>query len=102
LALRLLRYENNIMDQDNDHADLVMQLTEQIRPLLARRGPDVTSAVLANLTALWLAGHMSTDRKALRRYRAELLADHVALVKKLVAPSEAELVDRMVDRSDPQ
>jgi hypothetical protein len=49
------------MTNSEDEATEVLQLTQGIKLLLAGRGPAVQSAVLANLTALWLAGHIAVD-----------------------------------------
>jgi len=61
-----------------EHAELV----ERIRPLLAGRHPALQSAVIADLAAIWLAGH----DKALR---VELFGAHVALIQQLVAVNAA-------------
>jgi hypothetical protein len=39
-------------------ARLVIELVDQIRPLLAHRHPRVQGAVCCELTAYWLAGHI--------------------------------------------
>jgi hypothetical protein len=48
-------------DKQDQQAQLVMQLTAQISPLLSGKGPDVQSAVLADLVAMWLAGHQDLE-----------------------------------------
>lgn len=83
---------------------LVMGLTETIKPLLVGHDPGVQSGVLANLTALWLAGHISKTGSAAETaaVREDLLGGFIGLVRALVEPSEQEILDGMVDRSEPQ
>lgn len=49
----------------------VLDLAEQIRPLLAGKGPGAQGAVLALLTATWLRGHPPEVRDAVLRMHAE-------------------------------
>jgi hypothetical protein len=68
------------MSQISEVAAIILQ----IRPLLAGRAPEVQGAVLADLLAIWLAGHhVAGDEDATRKMRAELLADHCAAVREL-------------------
>jgi hypothetical protein len=60
-------------------------LVEQVRPLLAGQASELQGAVLADLLAIWLAGHhVPGDVRATRDVRADLLAHHVHWVRKLV------------------
>jgi hypothetical protein len=62
----------------------VIALVDKIRPVLAGRAPEVQGAVLADLLAMWLAGHHTAgDEDATRRLRADLLAHHCAAVRAL-------------------
>jgi hypothetical protein len=62
----------------------VAPIVESIRPLLAGKPPVLQAAVLADLLAIWLAGyHIAGDAAATRKLRAELLADHCAVVRQL-------------------
>jgi hypothetical protein len=72
----------------------VVALARQIRgeqqahiwPLLAGHAPEVQGAALADLLAIWLAGHhVAGDEYATRSLRAELLAMHCAAVRTLTA-----------------
>jgi hypothetical protein len=56
----------------------------RIRLLLAGLGPEIQGAVLADLLAIFLAGH----HPALRE---EVLAMTIDCARKLVAPNEAEI-----------
>jgi hypothetical protein len=85
-----------------DVAVRAMVLRKIIEPILAGQGADVQSAVLADLTAMWLAGHIAETKKQTKRVREMLLRDHVKLIRDLIEPSEGELLDRLVDKSAPQ
>jgi hypothetical protein len=64
---------------------MVTELVEAIRPLLAGRPPEIQAAVLADLLAIWLAGHqVEGDIAATRAVRSELLAQHLCAVRCLV------------------
>ena len=86
----------------DDVALRTLMVSRRIKPLLAGQGGDVQSAVLANLTALWLAGHIGPTVRATKRVREMLLRDHVKLIRDLIPASESELLDRLVDLSAPQ
>ena len=73
-------------------AEHVVELGAEIWPLVAPRlagqPPELQSAVLADLAARWLAGHVCPgDRKATKRLRRKLLAQYVQLVHDLVEPN---------------
>jgi hypothetical protein len=62
----------------------VAPIVESIRPLLAGKPPELQAAVLADLLAIWLAGHyVEGDEAATRKMRAELLAEHCVAVRQL-------------------
>jgi hypothetical protein len=64
----------------------VAAIIAQIRPLLAGRAPEVNGAVLADLLAIWLAGHhVAGDANATRMMRAKLLAFHCSQVRELTS-----------------
>ena len=67
-----------------------LDLVEQIRPILATRDEDVQSAALAELLALWIAGHIAGPGRTMHQWREELLQKHIELVRKLIVPSETE------------
>jgi len=87
-------------DDSDGKAVRVRELVEKIGPLLHGQGPEVQSAVLADLTAMWLAGHMllddvgEIDAAATERLRLELLTEHVRLVDNLIRPNEAAILAR--------
>jgi hypothetical protein len=68
--------------------------------ILANRPPADQGAIIALLTARWLAGHMvSGDRAATGKMREELLAAHVEAVRDLTEPQEAEILANLRKRS---
>jgi hypothetical protein len=77
-----------------DHAPLVHKIADQLKPLLAGQHPTLASAVLADLTALWIVSQCATkegrveaadlDSSATRRLRRERLREHVGLIKHLI------------------
>jgi hypothetical protein len=65
--------------------ETVTTLVEQIKPLFAGKRPEVQGAALAELLAIWLAGHVVRhDAEATRTLRADLLAEHLLAVRQLV------------------
>lgn len=61
-------------------------LAAKIRALLAGQGPDVQGAAIADLTAIWLAGHIvSGNVAATAGLRAEMFKMHEDLIWTLVA-----------------
>lgn len=72
-------------------------LVDRIRPILAHRNPAIQSAALADLLALYIAGHQATegDKNALDELREEVLAMHMQLVRDLIPANDAFIKDRM-------
>jgi hypothetical protein len=89
-------------EHSDDVARDAMEICQHIKPFLAGVGSATQSAVLANMTALWLAGHIGPTPEATKAYRAGLLAGHVELVEQLIEPSEQEILDGLIDRTHPQ
>jgi hypothetical protein len=77
-----------------DHAPLVHQIADQLKPLLAGKHPTLASAVLADLTALWIVSQCVTKKgqveaadlasPATRRLQRQRLREHVGLIKHLI------------------
>lgn len=79
------------MKEITDHkaaAAEVMGVSDQCAKLLAGRHPAIQGAVLADLLATWLAGHVPTAR-------LEVLAAHLGTASDLVALKEAELAEHI-------
>lgn len=72
----------------------VIDLLDRIGPLLHGHHPDVQGAVLADLLAMWLAGHFVERGGAQQteRYREELLQFHIEAVRKLIPANEAMIL----------
>lgn len=71
------------------YAIAVERLVEAIRPLLAGKAPPVQGAALADLLAVWLAGHMVPGEPAeTQLLRDELLDAHISIVRKLIPVNE--------------
>jgi hypothetical protein len=70
----------------------VSPLVDRIRPLLAGHEPAVQGAVLADLLAIWLAGHLYPgDAAATAELREDVLRMHIEAVRALV-PLNAAII----------
>jgi hemerythrin len=66
-------------------ADEAMALVQTIGSLLVGKDPDVQGAALADLLAMWLAGHVQLgDPEQTKRMREKLLEMHIEAVKALI------------------
>lgn len=65
----------------------VAGMVESARPIFAGRQPHHVGAALADLTAIWLAGHPPEMRET-------LLALHVDYVRKLIPINAAAIEER--------
>jgi predicted ABC-class ATPase len=75
----------------SDPTDDVMRLVEEIKPLLAGKSAFIQGAVLADLLAIFLAGHIVPgDQAATNQLREDILSMHIEQVRELV-PVNAEL-----------
>jgi hypothetical protein len=85
-------------------AERILEVSRQIEPLLAGLGPDVQGGILANLTSMWIAGHMAEDHDdhaMTATVREKILRIHIEAIRDLIAPSERELRARMVAMPGP-
>jgi hypothetical protein len=72
-------------DMASEQANEVLALVKEIRPLLAGRDANVQGAVLADLLAMYLAGHVQLgDPKATKRMREQVLKLHLTGVRALI------------------
>jgi hypothetical protein len=77
-----------------EHVERVHRLLGQIAPILGGHPSPVQGAVLADLLATWLAGHIVEESSSRTdALREELLAFHLKTVRKLV-PVNAEHIHR--------
>ena len=75
---------DNIIDLGDYRTREVSLAVEQIKPLLAGRTTAIQGAILADMLAIWLAGHhVDGDEDATRSLRAELLSLHLTAVRAL-------------------
>lgn len=75
-------------------ADEVFELVAAARPLLAGKPSEIQGAALADLVAIWIAGHMQPGDAALtKRLRDKLLKIHVAMVRELVPFNHKTLIE---------
>jgi hypothetical protein len=85
-----IRWLHNALDAIEEReppaAEQAATIVDRIRPLLAGHDPDIQGAVLADLLAIWLAGHhVEGDKDATRKLRAELLAEHCTAVRQFTS-----------------
>ena len=67
----------------------VAELIADARPVFAGRPAAIQGGALADLTAMWLAGHvMSGDRAGTIKLRQEILANHITMIRKLIEINE--------------
>jgi hypothetical protein len=67
-----------------------LELVGEIRQLMAGRLADLQGSILADLLAIWLAGHIVPgDTKATDDLREQLLAWITGLVRELIPPNHA-------------
>jgi hypothetical protein len=75
----------------NENSHLVKQICAAVSPLLRGFAPEIQGAVLAELTSMWLAGHMGPGAD---RVREELLELHIATIRDLIPENEREILAR--------
>jgi len=72
------------------------QLVAQIKPLLAGKDALEVAMALADLTALWIAGHaVINDEAKTLELRSSLFAAHCALVRDLTRLQAEELDSKL-------
>jgi hypothetical protein len=74
---------------------VALELMERVRPMFAGINPEIVGAVLADLLATLLAGHIvDGDPKATRQLRKELLQFHILQVRRLIPINEQQILER--------
>jgi hypothetical protein len=63
----------------------ILSLSDSIKPMLAGRAPEVVSAVLADLTAIWMSGFRPEAGDDLHALRRELFEEWSEMFWELVA-----------------
>lgn len=64
---------------------MVKHLIRDIGRLLHGKPPAVQGAALADLLAIWLAGHVTPDKSETERLREQMLGEHIRTVRLLIA-----------------
>lgn len=73
-------------------AHRVQRLVEQIKPILAHQPPEIQGAALADLLAIWLAGHVYSGLPSTTAtMREAFLLAHIERVRELV-PINAKIL----------
>jgi hypothetical protein len=76
------------MTNASEQADEAIELARVISLLLAGRAQDVQGAALADLLAMWLAGHVIRgDPKKTAGLREVMLQAHLKAVRALIEPN---------------
>lgn len=74
------------------------QLYDAVAELIRGHHPYVQGAVLADMLAMWLAGHnLLGDKKGTREMRETLLAEHIKAVRDLIPVNEKILAERSLN-----
>jgi hypothetical protein len=70
-------------------------IVERVAPILAGNPPEVTGAALADLFAMWLAGHFDERGPAeTTELREELIAKWLETACQLIEPNEKMILAR--------
>lgn len=75
---------------DDLQGEIVTKTVAQIRPLMVGLPPGVQGAIIADLLAIWLAGHRG-DEDVIEQYREVLLGQHNDLVRALIPINVASM-----------
>jgi hypothetical protein len=75
----------------NEQARDVGKLVHVIRPILAGKDPNIVGAILADLTAIWIAGHRAASKEETDRLRDELLTMHIKAIELLIRSNAREM-----------
>jgi hypothetical protein len=71
----------------------IERIVGMICPILHGNPPQIQGAVLADLFAMWLAGHFDGDGHT-AELREQLITDWLATARKLVEPNERTILER--------
>jgi hypothetical protein len=78
----------------SDEADEVHDLVEAVSPFFVGKPTQVQGAALADLLAIWLAGHVNRDDPSKSaRIREEMLELHLKAVRALIPINYATLIE---------
>ena len=75
-------------------ADETLELVRAVSPSFADKDRVVQGAALADLLAMWLAGHVIRgDEKASKRLRKQMLRLHILAVKSLIEVNYKQTIE---------
>lgn len=70
------------------------EIVERIRPLLANKDPALQGMVLADLLAVWVAGHRcEAGQVETNQLRCAMMSEHLQCVARLTALYDAQVND---------
>jgi hypothetical protein len=81
-----------------DDARRASELVDAIKPILAGEKPCIQGAVLADLVAMWLAGHVANDPKESLAIRETMLEAHTNAVRGLIQVEYDRLIEPELKR----
>jgi hypothetical protein len=81
------------MTTHEDDVEDVMALVRAVRPFFAGKSEEVQGAALADLTALWVAGHVASDSGKTHAYWERTLALHLDGIWKLIPVNYAAIIE---------
>jgi hypothetical protein len=73
--------------------DDVEALVDAVSPLFVGKPPEVQGAALADLLALWLAGHVTPDPGTTRQVQEQVLEMHLKAVRLLIPINFAQKIE---------
>lgn len=75
---------------------VIEETVNKIRPFLAGLPPELQGAILAELAAVWVAGHhIEGDVEATAEFRSDLLESYLSLVEEMI-PVKARMLGSTV------
>lgn len=78
----------------DSRVNVVDEIVDQMHDLLAGKGREVQGAVIADILARWLAGHIHPDGSDATPFRELLLTDLMDAVRKLIPLHEEDILER--------
>jgi hypothetical protein len=82
-------------------APAAAKLYDELAEIMRHYHPYIQNIVLADLLALFLAGHFTADRDETERIREKMLAEHVEWVRKMIGKNE-EIIAKKVYQAVPK
>jgi hypothetical protein len=73
------------MTTPDEDVEAVLALVSAVKPFFAGKSPEVQGAALADLTALWVAGHVTSNPARQHDHWARVLALHIEGIRKLIS-----------------